>query len=517
MPPETAVVDPNTEVIPPIEGLETPALPPPKQISPDDDPNLKLQQMVSRRKEAKPVEPPKPEDKKQAPEEPVTGDSKKLSGLIGKALGFREDKTVPDPDKKAPEKPKEPESKTVKEPEKPKEEPPKTIVKPKKPEKQPVQAQDLAAVAASAATAAVRAVMPEMKGQPAVQSKPEDVLTAGDLHEFEVAGFLGATNPKYKDAQKVILEHAKKADAYATSWEASNKGKVFDPEDDEHDEFYTALKKPWSDAEFHSAEIEMTAEKATKKISEQYDRKIADLEMESARGGLAGVVERTVAVAAVLLAKKTGNDIYDRIAKNNFENFSEEDPITANALAEAVGQLKPLIETAIQLDDPKARFKFNPDDEIHREWNRLMLEKESQFAGVDDHSGKRFATRSDFAKMGATERSKHWYLTTEHLIESLVEDASETVKSTVEKEKERQTKIALSLGFVPREDSSKTKDKPDATKNGKAHKEEEPKPDSTKPASPASGGGAKVDDRAAGNPAGTHKLLETTASILFRR
>lgn len=510
-------VPPTTpEVLPVVPGID-PNLQP-KSISPDDDPNLKLQQMVSRRKESKPAD-DKPADTKAEPKTPEPpSDPKKLSGLIGKALGFRQDKPAEEP--KEPEKPKEPEDKAVKEPEKPDQEPKKTIVKPKKaaaPTVPPVQAPDLAKVAASAATAAVKAVLPEMKGQTQLQSRPEDVLTAGDLHEYEVAGFLAKTNPKYKDAQKIILDQAKKADAYATSWEASNNGKVFDPDDDEHDEFYAALKKPWSETEFHSAEMEMVAERATRKINEQYDRKIAELETENARSGLAGVVQQTITVAAGLLAKKVGPEIHEKIVKNTFEKFSEEDPLTAEALANAVGQLQPLIETAIQLDDPKARIKFNPDNEIHREWNRLMLEKEAQFAGAENDDGKKFATRADFSKMSAAERSKHWYLTTEHLIESLIDDTSETVKSTVEKEKERQKKIALSLGFVPKEDLTKSKDKSDASKNGKGSKEDDSKEIPTKPASPASGGGAKVDDKSAGNPAGTHRLLETTAGILFRR
>ena len=514
--------DPTPTVVPEVP-ITIPGIDPnlqPKPLSPDDDPNLKLQKIVSRRREDKPDKPEdkKPEDKK--PEPPVAIDNKKLSGLIGKALGFREEKPEEDKkdDKKSDKKPDEaapePEAKKTDEPEKVES---KTIVKPKKQEKPSAPAADPVKMAAAAATAAVKAMVTDQRPPPKAETKPEDLLKAGDLHEFEVAGHLARINPKYKDAQRIILEQVKKADTYANNWEAANKGKIFDPDDEDHDEFYESLKKPWSETEFHAAEVDMSTEKAAQKISVESDKRIKELELENARHSLATVVDRTYTVAAGLLAKKVNPEIHDKIVKNTFEKFAEEDPLMAEALANAVGPLQPLIEAAIQLDDPKGRFKLDPNNEIHREWNRLILEKEEQLNGTTDDSGKKFSTRYDYSQMGPSERNRHWYLTTEHLIESLVDDAAESVKTLVEKDKERHKKIALSLGFIPKTETPPKDDKSDTSKNGKPSKLKEEAQDTVKPVSPSVGGGVKVDDKGAGNPASSNKLLETTASILFRR
>jgi hypothetical protein len=371
-------------------------------------------------------------------------------------------------------------------------------------------------MAAAAATAAVKAMIPEQKPPQSTTQTPEDLLKSDDLHEYEVAQYLAKSNPRFKDAPKVILEHVKKAEAYANRWEQDNKGKTFDPDDEEHDDFYSSLEKPWKDHEFRMAETEMVAERVNKSSKKESDDKIHELEVENARISITPVIERTYTAAAGLLAKKVGDDVHEKIVKGSFEKFSEEDPITAEALASTIGSLQPLIEVAIQLDDPKSRFKFDPKNQVHMEWNQVMLEKESQLSGADDGSGRTMVSRAEFSNMTQAQRTKHWFLTTEHLIEEIVNDAATSVKASVEKEKERQKKIALSLGFVPKEDSGNGKTKADATKKEDTKKEAAPDA-TTKPQSPASGGGAKVDDKAAGKPAVSSKLLETTASILFRR
>lgn len=500
---------------------------PTKPVSPDDDPNLKLQRIVSRRKEPK-QEDQKPEEKKKVSD---PDSSKNLSGLIGKALGFREEnaneKEITDKkteDKQPKEKAETQESKTAKPKEaaaeeKKDEEAKKTIVTRKKsaaPVADPVQ------IAAAAATAAVKAAIPEQRQhQQATQPKPEDSLKEDDLHEYEVAKHLAETNPRYKDAPKIVLEHIKKAEAYAASWEQSNKGKVFDPGDEEHDEFFSALEKPWSDHEFRRAEIRMEAKKLNDEERSSRSSGIQDevneLKVENARIALAPVVERTYTAAAGLLAKKIGDDVHEKIVKGSFDKFAEEDPITAEELASTIGPLQPVIEAAIQLDDPKGRFEFNPKNPAHIEWNRVFLEKESQLVGADDGSGKTMVSRKDFVSMTPLQRSKHWYLTTEHLIEEIVNDAAETVKENVQKQKKRYEKIASSIGYVPKNSDTTEKKASDASMNSGDGKIQERQSEPVKPLSPSSGGSSKIDDKGSGVPSATKKLMDSTANILFSR
>jgi hypothetical protein len=494
------------------------AAPAPKPLSPDDDPNLKLQSIIARRnKPENKEEEKKSEDKK---EEKPKGDPARVSGLIGKALGFKQPEEKKEETKEEPEdgekKTEDKKEDQAKKDEKDAESR-KTIVKPKKSTPQPA-AIDVSRIATAAATAAVKAISPDAKVVHGREdSKIEEALKGDDLHEYEVAKYMADLNPKFKDAPKIVLEHIKKAEAYASSWEKENKGKVFDPNDDEHDDFFSALQKPWSDHEFRNAEMEIAAERVSARNNRQSETKLKELETENARIAITPVIERTFTAAAGLLARKIGDDVHEKIVKNTFEKFAEEDPLTANALAGAIGPLQPIIEAAIQLDDPKGRFKFDPKNQVHLEWNRIMLEKESELSGTEDGNGRTMATRAEYAQMTQGQRAKHWYLTTEHLIESLVDDAADSARKYIDSEKERVKKMAIAMGFVPKDDRQASKSKSDTTKKAQEKTSDDDQSVVTKPVSPATGGSAKIDDKSTGNSSGAKTLLEKTANILFNR
>jgi hypothetical protein len=507
-PPQADPAQPALPAVPQVP--EGGAKPPPSAADLANDPNLKMQGILSRRRtEKKPDE--KPDDKKE-PEK--TGDIKKLGTQIGKVLGFKEDKPEKEPDKKddKPADEKKPDDKPKddkpdagkKDPEeKPSD---KTIVKPKK---APAPAIDPIKVATAAGTAVAKEILREQKPAKPSEKAPEELLKSDDLHEYEVAKYLAESDPKFKDAPRVVLEHVKKAEAYASRWEQENKGKVFDPNDEEHDAFYAAIEKPWADHEFRKAEMEMAAERVAERKSKGSDQKIQELEAENARVSLAPVVERTYTAAAAVLAHKMGEEIHDKIVKG-FDKFSEEDPVTANAMASAIGPLQPIIEAAIQLDDPKMRFKFDPKNEAHMEWNRLLLEKESQLEGSTDEKGRILVSRADYVAMSPAQRAKHFFLDTGRFIEELVNDAADSAKKMIEEENKRLEKFAARAGYVKSKESPPPNSKPDK-------KPEDPPKDPVKPASPASAGAAKIDDKVEVNPSVAKKLLDTTAGILFSR
>lgn len=507
MPPDAIETPPTPpQDAPPTIPVPEPAVQTPKQASPDDDPNLKLQQIVSRRRTEKKEE-PKPEEKPAEDEKPgKTQDSSALSAELGKFLGFRKDKPSKQPEKQV-ESGQLDDKKQEKKPEEAKE-PEKTIVKAKK---AAPPAHDQARIAAAAATAAVKAALQDQKPPASVTTqRPEDLLKPDDLHEYEVAKHMAESNPRYKDAPRMVLEHVRKAETYAARWEQENRGKIFNPNDEEHNEFYAALEKPWSDHEFRGAEMEMAAERVADRKTKASDEKIKELEIENARISLAPAIYTAYTTAAALLAKKIGDEVHDNIVKNSFEKFSEEDPVTAEALASAIGPLQPLIEAAIQLDDPKMRFPLDPKNAIHMEWNRIMLEKEELLSGTDDGHGRTMVGRAEYAAMQPAQRAKHWYLTTAHLIQEMVEDAAETAKKQIEKENGRLDKLAEKRGYV-------LKNKSEPTKTRQDDKKQDNNKEPVKPASPSSGGASKIDSKTDIPSTGTKKLLETTASILFSR
>lgn len=504
---------------PPVDPLAPPQFVP---MSPENDADHQLKQMISRRRKppaaseaglvppASAVEapaPPKPEAKtEEEPKPPAAG----FNDAIANVLRF----------KPAPKKKEEPKPEVAAEPETPPappepETPPKTIVAKKKAAAAAPAPPDITQITAAATTAAVRALQSSPSKPTDAVQKPEDNLKPEDRHEYEVAKAMAETNPKYKDAPRVILEHVKKSEAYADRWMTQNPGKQFDPDDDEHNEFYDALQKPWSDHEFRTAEIEMAAERITAKKTSAQDTRLKELERDNARVELGSIVQRTFVDAAGHMAREL--QVADKLKNaGDFDKFRDEDPITADAMAAALGPIQPIIEAIVQIDDPKGRFPIDERNPAHQAWLQLLADKEAQYAGVESHDGKMFATRIAFRGMNEAQRARHWYLTPDHLVSEVVQEAIATATERVKTEKERQKKIALSLGYVLAPDQAAAAARTAAT-NGAAGTSHAPAPPAvTKPISPSVGSGAKIDTKGTSTPTGRAATLAAMGDILFR-
>lgn len=510
---------------------------PVKPMGIEDDPNHKMAMLIKKRgakaeekKDETKTEAAKTEDKGAKTAE--TTEAKPVSGigdLIAGALKFRVEK--PKTEEKTETKTSESETKGAKtetkaekaETKEAKEQ--KTIVTKKKAE--PTQADFMrtaATAAAEAATAAVTAAMPRQSSPSSKATVPEDELPDDYRYEFEVAKHLAATNPKYKDApQKILNEYARRSE-YAKNWEARNEGKIFDPDDEEHNALEEALERPWSDHEFNRAAIQMEAKALSAQERSESDAKLKAIEEREAQRELSRVAQQTINSVAVMLAQNVDQAAHDLITKepNGFAKLQENDPITAEALVEELDRLAPRIQTAIIVDDPQQRVSFdakkNPDQKA---WLDFLYEKEAAYAGTVDDSGKLFASRAEFVKLPPAQQARRWYLTPNHLISEMVADAVQNVKARVEKERERGKKFALALGYVPKTDtnggSKADSSKADASKTTEEKKVETTNNDGAKPASPAAGGGGKIDTQNDAVLSGTAKVLGLLGNNLFGR
>lgn len=505
------VTPPETPPTQPAEAFDPTAPPVPQVFNPEHDPDHLIKQMISNRPKKK-TEEPKDKKEEKKPEEPAAkaGDkteeiSKSVGGAIANALGFRK----PKEEKAKPEEPaaKEEVVKAEEEPPKKKE----SIVKEKKPAKpdlDPVQ------IATAAATAAVKAVQPPAP-RPEKKVDIAETLKDADRHEYEVARYLGSIDPKYKDAEKVILNQVRKVDSYAEAWQKQNPGKAFDPDDEEHNEFYAKLEedKPWSDYEFQNAAMEMAAERVQSRTRKSTDAKLDEIQQNNARLELNPVIERTFITSAGLIAKGVEEGLLEKIQSKGLEEFAKEDPLTADILAATIGPLQPLIETIIQVDDPKGRFPLDDKNQNHVQWYQFLTEKEEQFMGTKDDQGRRFATRSDYAAMSPAQRKGYFYLTADHLVSELVTDAAAMAKERIEAEKKKIEAAAERMGYVKNGKPAK----PPASKKAEPETPPEDHEDDEKPASPSAGAGVKIDNPGAGAKAGRDGVLSATHSILFGR
>jgi hypothetical protein len=517
-------------------GFEGPVM---RTMALEEDPNHHMEVLLAGRKRAKTATTQDAGDKKDGKdsrdekaktEEVKTtekGDQKLTSGLtslIADALKFR-----PARDEKAQEKAKEEVKTTEKKEAKEakttevKAEEKKTVVTKKKAEPSAPDAMRIATEAAGAAAGeAVKQAMSKVSESHSRQSAAEDELPDDYKHDYEVAKYLAATNPKYKDAPKAVLNEFARTEEYARRWEEANPGKRFDANSEDHNEFYSTLDRPWDEHEFRDAEIGLRAEHIAEQKMSKSSAKLRELEERNAKSELSAITSQTVNTVAVLLAKTVDEAAHEVILKEGFPKLQESDPITADALIEALDRLSPRIQTAIFVDDPEQRITFDAKkNRDQAEWLNYLFQKEEEYSGRTDDKGRLFASRSEFVKLTPAQQARRWYLTPDHIISEMVADAVTEVKSKVEKDRERGKKVAAALGYVPREakstETDKKTDKSDATNKAEDEKPEKTTSSDGKPVSPSVGAGAKIDHQDNGKTTPYDDLWAKTGKILFGR
>ena len=469
----------------------------------------------SRAKVGKPPEaagePPKPPETPAytPPNEPPKADSPpptRLNDLIGKALKMR-----PPEGAKPPAEPETPPGNIATPPAAAAEptEPPAAPAKKPAKAKKPAPEFDPAAVARDAAVAATEAAMRAMPKQPEKAAPdPIEGMTEEDRHDYEVAQHLAKLDPRFKDAPEIIVGNLKKAETYAAQWEAANPGKQFDPNDDEHDEFFSRIQTPWTPAQFQNAAIDLLAEKKTEKLRAEQDERMRGVEASSAKVELKPHVDQRFTASTLEIAKALGDDVLKTLETHGWEGLSEHDPVLAQVLGATMQQVHPFIEAAIHIDDP--RIGLSKTDPMHHQWSMVVQQGEAMAAGQRDEQGRMFARRVDYARMSQAERAKHWYLTTDHIIQGALEYAADQVQKITEAQKQQLEKLGFKREVKPKSGTPPT---PPATPPPATP----PAAPAAKPVSPTVGSGAKIDDSDGGPKSKEARLMQTISGILFRR
>jgi len=365
-------------------------------------------------------------------------------------------------------------------------------------------------VASSAATAATEAAIRAVQGSAPKPANPTDNLSDDDKRDYEVAQHLAKLDARYADAPKIILEHVNRAEDYATRWEAAHPGKEFDSKDEEHDEFFATLQRPWSMEDFNEARIDLAAERKAAKYREQHDGELQTVKQDQAHIELAPVVDQKFNDATIVLARAVGDDVHKALTTGGWEELHKADPVTAQVLGATLDHLHPFIEAAVEIDDPRKRVALNMQNQAHANWNQVVSVGEANLVGHEDEGGRMFARRADYVRMTPAQQAVHWYLTTDMIIQGALDYAAEQVKNVVKTQNER----LKGMGFVrntappPATPATPPPNPPPANP---------PAPPVDKPISPTVGSGAKIDDPGGAPKTGDAALMQQLSGILFRK
>lgn len=322
---------------------------------------------------------------------------------------------------------------------------------------------DLETVANTAATAAVAALEKAKPSPPTpAEEKPTDGLTPAQAKKFAVLERMEALNPENKGKAASYAAAAKKMAAYQADWEARNKGKKFNPEDEEHDQFLADNDVTYDEDEYVEALAELKADEKAKKAIAPLEEKFKAQETEAANQKLASeIAPKAIAQAkasAKLFFGELGDEFKSILDESGTLNKEEEAKIAgANdyypAIAQAAyqtelvaGEMKRIASGVSKIDEK------NPSP-LHVEIFNFAIAQEKLLKAKPeedqlDERGRRFATSEEWAAMTPQKRAHYWHLSDDDLSKLYAVEMAEKVKKNIAAEEEKFTNLAKKRGLL---------------------------------------------------------------------
>lgn len=356
--------------------------------------------------------------------------------------------------------------KPVKEPEKPKEEPgpekpaPTEASKPKAKKKSPAQEVSVQQMTEVATTAAVKAAadvarsfQPAAKPEPEAPQPPTIDAIAKDLpdeyrEDIPVIAEMERLNPaKYAGLVNKVVKAVKAEEDYVTKWQADHQGEEFDPEAEDHADFYARNFPNYSQADFKTAERTMIKREAREETMQAIAPKLEEMEAQKRVQQAAQAVDNTVTAVFTELVGAVRPEWTEHVKNvTKLNELSAEDPMAGDILTDAAGRWLPLANEAAVFYE--ANTVHNP--QARKALNQFYSDLERAIAAlpVDQQmdKGRRFATIQEFAALTPDQRVGRWYADQGVLLQAIgqmaAQDAKETYDATVKKMERYSQKVA---------------------------------------------------------------------------
>lgn len=221
---------------------------------------------------------------------------------------------------------------------------------------------------------------------------------------------------------------------YRAAWEKKNPGETFDPNSDDHSDFYEQNEPVFEQDDYVDARAEL-------KSAELFDRKQKALEEKMSKREREAQFEK--------VAKEAVADVGDALAtslkgeKTDLKTLAAEDPVQAKYIKEAQGDLENLVSELFKVFTPDKNSKpFDGENKVHGVlYNQLQSYEDGllQMEPQDTMMGnKRFTTIERFAKMSPEQQARHWsvFLEPKLVKDYLIQDFSKMVKDKISEDEQ---------------------------------------------------------------------------------
>lgn len=358
---------------------------------------------------------------------------------------------------------------------------------------------DHAAIATAAATAAVAAATkPAKREEPALDIDDEEKETVAVLERMEKEW-----PDTYRGHSKKYVESLAKAKKYQANWEATNKGKKFDPEDDEHDEFFKDNEVDWNDVHFNRAIAKIEADKVQESARTKDAAKNKELEERNRLLEATPAITNRRSETAKTLFGSLGDDYKSVINEDGTINGAEvkrlveEDPLRSIAFQAALRtelfaeEIFKITNRLVEFDDTKAAEEWREKNGIptHTSIANFVDEQEARMMEMPsedrvNHKGQHFATAAQYAVINPARRHVYWRFSDKDIADLYAEREAIATKEAIAEEEKRVIKAATRRGLTKVEALNPPGQPVDKPKD-------EPAPVVEKPVSPVGGVGQR--------------------------
>lgn len=309
------------------------------------------------------------------PEEIKAQTEKFLEGAFGNRPPRQEAEEAEEPakveDEPAKEEPANEEAPKEPAPEKPKEEKPKKPYQPGAPK----TAEEVETIARRVIEEREAAQADEPEAEPAKEEKREESLedfSDEDRDRLQVLAELEATNQAYKGAVEREKKFIKAAKGRKEQWEAKHGAGTYNPEDQDHAEFYRKNEPYIPSRDFKSAERSMIAREAEsrveqrleKKLSEKYDAELREMRAEKKRREVEPEIAGAVgdAVESIFKAVPEFEKLVEpgQLSEESVAKMKEINPVVHRFAEEEAEYLVSVVGELERLDKLGDHHQFNP-------------------------------------------------------------------------------------------------------------------------------------------------------------
>ena len=402
------------------------------------------------------------------PQEEIESNLLELRKMMG--METKADKEAAEKEPEAePEKEEEPETEEEPEPEEEDEAPKKRLRR-----KEPAPSmEDMAKLAGQAAAEAIR------ESNKDSEKLPEEVepvqLDEDDKGTYDVFNQMEKANPeKYKGIKGKFANFVDESKSYQKEWISNNPDEEFDPESDEHVDFYAKNEPKYSQADFKKAEKRVDMADVLGEVEKKYQDRIEELEDRISRRTESQPKAKDSAEGAIKeMVAQVSPDMEKLISEKGLEEAEKSDPLVFDKISGAADMLSTMVYEIEQNQSKHGTFSPNSRNETHKAVSEFVKGREQYVkslpAAQQVWNGKSFSTNSEYNRMSQGDRDSHWTMDSSLLKNELIKEVSGSVNREIE-----QSRAMLERYGVP-----------SASKKAQAKKGSKPK-SPNKPVSPES-------------------------------